>query len=163
MLHNLGFKMAYRRSSGTDIYGLRWCASCHACHLSRGVAHCCDWGFSFGFFFCSYLYFDGGGERHTRYIYAEREPYQARRAMGCAERELERDRHLDDLLPSHADASAHAGGAFHRAVRHVYKHRHHANRVCRAIFHHWHRPRHHSRKEGTDRICIWLCLEYFLR
>lgn len=50
MLHNLGFKMAYRRSSGSDISGLCWCASSHTCHLSRGAAHCCDWGFSFRFF-----------------------------------------------------------------------------------------------------------------
>ena len=42
--------MAYHRSSGIDISDLRWCASCHTCHLSCGPAHCCDWGSSSVFF-----------------------------------------------------------------------------------------------------------------
>jgi hypothetical protein len=48
-----------------------------------------------------------------------------RRAVGhtASERELERHRHLNDLLPSPLNASTHARAALHRDIQDVYKHR----------------------------------------
>jgi len=83
--------------------------------------------------------------------------------VGLVEREPECHRHLDDLLPSLADASTRTGDTLPRDVEDVYKHRRDTHRVSRAPFHPRDRSHHHSGQECTAHVCVCLCLDHVLR
>ena len=109
MLHHLGLTMAYRRISSTYLPGFLWCASCHcaAVHSVEQLTVMRIRAFSRIFHFRA-LDRHAGGVCRTSRIFAKRQAYPARRAVGLAERELEHHPHLNDLLPSPAHASTHA-------------------------------------------------------
>ena len=67
--------------------------------------------------------------------------------MGLSERELERYRHPDDMLPSSADASAYARGALPGDVQHIYKHCYDAHRVRGTLFYPGDLSHYHRRTE----------------
>jgi hypothetical protein len=104
----------------------------------------------------------GGGESLTQHIFAARQAYPLHRAMGLAERELERHRHLDDLLSYLADTGTHARDSLPRDVQDVFKRRRDAHRIRRAPFHPRNLSRRHSGPRWTAHLCVWLCLEHFL-